>query len=317
MFARVALLTAVLVLLPRCTFSHHATVASELGKQSSSDALVALLETPGPVELETVVSADWAVERKGLVNLDHPRAKEAGLKNGEEPIHIYFHALRHPTRGLFIVDTGVEKALRTAPDKAAIRGLVASVMKTDKMRFPNDLGTWLSQQKEPLKGVLLTHLHLDHVSGMPDVPRGTPIYAGPGETRSTELLNAVVRPNIDRALEGHAAIREWQYAADPQGRFAGVVDIFGDGSVWALWVPGHTPGSTAYLVRSTRGPVLLTGDASHTAWGWEHDVEPGTFTHDNPTSVKSFANLRRFAAAHPAVEVRLGHQDLPPASAQR
>jgi len=34
--------------------------------------------------------------------------------------------------------------------------------------------------------------------------------------------------------------------ADPSGLFAGVLDVFGDGSFWALWVPGHTPGSTAY-----------------------------------------------------------------------
>jgi glyoxylase-like metal-dependent hydrolase (beta-lactamase superfamily II) len=78
--------------------------------------------------------------------------------------------------------------------------------------------------------------------------------------------------------------------------------------VWALWVPGHTPGSTAYLVRTTKGPVLLVGDASHTRWGWEHDVEPGTFTADGPKSVESFKKLKAFAVAHPNVEVRFGHQ---------
>ena len=44
--------------------------------------------------------------------------------------------------------------------------------------------------------------------------------------------------------------------------------------------PGHTRGSTAYLVRTPQGPVLLTGDACHTRWGWEHDVEPGNFSGD-------------------------------------
>jgi glyoxylase-like metal-dependent hydrolase (beta-lactamase superfamily II) len=87
-----------------------------------------------------------------------------------------------------------------------------------------------------------------------------------------------------------------------------VVDVFGDGTVWALWVPGHTLGSTAYLVRTPKGPVLLTGDACHTRWGWEHDVEPGTFSSDLPRSAESLARLRRLAAEHPAIDVRLGHQ---------
>ncbi len=306
--SRFPLLAVLLLSLTHCSFSRHATLPSELGTPTGSDALLAVLDAPGPIELTSVISADWEVERKGLVNLDHPRAKAAGLTDGDEPIHVYFHALRHPTRGLFIVDTGVEKALRTAPETSAIQGLVASVMKVDKMKIPNDLATWLAAQEQPLAGVFLTHLHLDHVMGMPDVPKGTPVYAGPGETQWTSVLNAVVRPNIDRALQGHGAIREWQYTADAQGRFAGVMDIFGDGSLWALWVPGHTPGSTAFLVRTPKGPVLLTGDASHTQWGWDHDVEPGTFTLDNPLSVKSFATLRRFCAEHPNVEVRLGHQ---------
>ena len=92
------------------------------------------------------------------------------------------------------------------------------------------------------------------------------------------------------------------------GTFDGVLDVFGDGSVWALSVPGHTPGSTAYLVRSKAGPVLLTGDACHTRWGWEHHVEPGTFTGDGPRGAESFKKLQGFVAAHPEVEVRLGHQ---------
>ena len=90
--------------------------------------------------------------------------------------------------------------------------------------------------------------------------------------------------------------------------FEGVVDIFGDGSAWALWVPGHTGGSTAYLLRTPRGPVLLTGDACHTRWGWDHSVEPGSFSSDVPRSAESLARLERLVAEHPGVDVRLGHQ---------
>lgn len=286
----------------------HESHPSALGKARPAKDLLALLDEPGPVEVETVNSADWAVERGGLINLNHPTAKSAGLKNEDEPIQVYFHALRHPTQGLFIVDTGVEKALRDAPEKSAMSGLVRSAMHMEKLKVNAPLGEWLAKQAQPLKGVFLTHLHLDHVTGMADVPAGTPVYTGPGESSARMFLNVAVQGSTDRALDGKPALSEWTYAPEASGLFDGAVDVFGDGSVWALWVPGHTPGSTAYLVRSTKGPVLLVGDASHTRWGWEHDVEPGTFTADGPRGVESFQKLRAFAKAHPNVDVRMGHQ---------
>ncbi len=304
---RLTLLLA-LPLLSACVTSAHATRPSPLGTARSSDELVTALATPGPIELETVASCDWTVPRAGLLNLAHPAAKAAHLEDGPEPIQVFFHVITHPTRGTFLIDSGVEKALRDAPEKAAIRGLVASEMHVEQMKFLMPLGDWLAAHPGKIEGLFLTHLHLDHVSGLPDLPRGTPLYAGPGETATRNLLNLVVQPNVDRELEGFPALSEWPFSPDAAGRFAGVVDIFGDGSAWAISVPGHTAGSTAYLLRTPRGPVLLTGDCSHTRWGWEHAVEPGTFTADQALNARSLGQLEALVAAHPEIEVRLGHQ---------
>ncbi|MFZ5441266.1 MAG: MBL fold metallo-hydrolase [Myxococcota bacterium] len=300
-------LLAGLMVISGCTVTTHATEAATQGVKRSSAELVAALATPGPVELETVNSADWEVDRSGLINLGSPTAKDAGLVDGAEPIHIFFHVLRHPTQGTFIVDTGVETALRDAPEKSAMSGLVRSAMHMEKLRVHQPLGEWVA--KETLRGVFLTHLHADHIAGMRDVPNDVPVFTGPGEAAASSAMNAFVRGTTDKALEGKGKLREWQFEKDATGAFDGVLDVFGDGSVWALWVPGHTPGSTAYLVRTTRGPVLLTGDASHTRWGWDHHVEPGTFTADAPRGTESFKKLQAFAAAHPELQVRLGHQD--------
>jgi N-acyl homoserine lactone hydrolase len=297
-----------LLLATACTPTSHATGPSSLGVARPAKDMLAVLDQPGPIEVETVASADWVVPRKGLINLDHPRARAAGLTDGLEPIQVFFHALRHPSRGLFLVDTGMERALRDHPDQAAFRGLVASQMHLEALKVHVALGDWLAAHPGPVAGVFLTHLHPDHLTGMADVAAGTPVHAGPGEASERGFVNVFLQPNIDRALAGKGLLSAWPFVPEVDGAFEGVVDIFGDGSAWALWVPGHTGGSTAYLLRTPRGPVLLTGDACHTRWGWDHQVEPGSFSSDVPRSADSLARLARLVAEHPGVEVRLGHQ---------
>jgi N-acyl homoserine lactone hydrolase len=53
---------------------------------------------------------------------------------------------------------------------------------------------------------------------------------------------------------------------------------------------------------------LLTGDTCHTRWGWEHEVEPGSFTADSAKNLQSLKRLRALVAEHPSFEVKLGHQ---------
>ena len=291
-----------------CAASHHPTQPADLGSASASHAMLAVIPQPGPVVFESVKAADWVVARSGLINLDHPKARSAGLEDGDEAIGICFHVLRHPRFGTFIVDTGVESGFRDPDGNSRVSFLVESAMRTSDLEIHITTREWLASQSEPLAGVFLTHLHLDHVMGLPDVPSSTPVYVGPGESSVSQFLNLFSRGTIDRMLEASGPLREWSYAGDPDGRFTAVVDIFGDASVWAIHVPGHSPGSTAYLIRTPTGPKLLVGDASHTRWGWENGVEPGTFSVDAPRSALSLAVLRELAQEFPQLEVYLGHQ---------
>ncbi len=294
-----------------CTISSHPTQVSRLGVARSSKELVEVLDTPGPITVESIVAADWVVARAGLLNLKNPQARAAGIREGDEPIQVYFHALRHPERGLFLIDAAVDKKLRDDPEHAAINPYLLKamdLMKLQRMKIQKPLGEWLAAQSEPLRGVFFTHLHLDHVLGLPDAPAGTPLYVGRDEATTRSLLNVLVWDSTDRALAGKGPLEEWGFKPDPVARFDGVIDVFGDGTLWAIWVPGHTPGSTAYIARTANGPVLLTGDTCHTRWGWDHGVEPGWFTDDQLKNSQSLARLRRLASEHPSLEVRVGHQ---------
>jgi N-acyl homoserine lactone hydrolase len=291
-----------------CAASHHPTQPADLGKARGSNEMLAVIDRPGPVEFNTVKAADWVVARSGLINLDHPRAQAAGLEDGDEAIGIFFHVLRHPRFGTFIVDTGVESGFRNPEGNERVSFIIASAMRTSDLEIHTTTSEWLAGETAPLAGVFLTHLHLDHVMGLPDLLPTTPVYIGPGEPGASAFLNLFTSGTIDRMIESKGALREWSYEPDADARFEAVVDIFGDQSVWAIHVPGHSPGSTAYLVRTPTGPKLLVGDASHTRWGWENDVEPGTFSLDGPRSVGSLASLRALTHDYPRIEVHLGHQ---------
>lgn len=290
-----------------CTATTHATRPATLGTLTSAAAMEAVIDRPGPVEVETVNGADWAVTRAGMIDLHNPTAKAAHLTDGDEPIQVYTHVIRHPSRGVFLIDTGVSRRLVDDPAGLGIAWIIRKLLHPEKMQVRTDTASLL-RREPPLAGVLFTHVHLDHISGMPDVPPGTPLYAGPGETRDRAFSFAFTRGSIDSLLSGHEPLQELAFSPDASGRFVGVLDLFGDGTVFAILVPGHTPGSVAYVVRTPSGPVLFTGDSCHTRWGWEHDVPPGTFSSDVERSVASLAALRGLAARHPAMQVRLGHQ---------
>lgn len=268
----------------------------------------ALLEQPGPIQLETINSAEWAVPLAGLLNLKSPAAIAAGLKDRDEPIQVYVHLLKHPQHGNFFVDTGVSKKLLDDPGKEGVSWLILKGMPLEKLRLNKGTAEILQNLHEKLAGVFFTHLHIDHISGMPDIPNEVPLYIGATESTEKNWKNMVVQGTSDQLLSNKHALQEWHFHPDPQNKFEGIIDIFADGSVFAISVPGHTPGSVAYLVRTNKGPVLLTGDTCHTRWGWEHTVEPGDYTQDHERNLKNLKRLKDLVAAYPRIEVRLGHQ---------
>lgn len=302
-------LTCTLILaLSGCSLSTQPLGPAAPGKASSSAEMERLIDQPGPVEFETINSADWSVPLSGLLNLKSEAAIQAGLSDREEPIQVYAHLLKHPKRGNFLVDTGVSKKLLDDPGKEGLNWLIRREMGIEKLKLKKSTADILRGINGKLAGVFFTHLHLDHISGMPDIPNDVPLYIGASESTERSFMNMFVQGVSNKLLENKQALQEWRFQPDPQRRFEGIVDIFEDGSVFAISMPGHTPGSVAYLIRTTRGPVLLTGDTCHTRWGWEHTVEPGDFTRDNERNLKSLKSLKALVARHPQIEVRLGHQ---------
>lgn len=301
-----------------CAQTYHGVVPSELGRPPAGEAslgtplarALANLSVPGPIRFRKLVAADWKVSRGGLINLKHARAKAAGLKDEPEPIQVYFYELEHPERGAFLIDSGVARSVRQRRPDMPVKFPVSAVMPMDDLVVHLDTKTYLSKRTTPLAGVFLTHLHLDHVLGLEDIPKDVPLYIGPGEAKDARLTHPLMRPTLAANLRGFGPLRELSVRRR-RGDVLGSVDILGDGSLIGIHAPGHTKGNMAFLVRSTQGPKLLVGDGSHTAWGWDHGVPPGTFNTNGAEAAASLAALRALALRHPGLEIHLGHQHLP------
>ena len=87
------------------------------------------------------------------------------------------------------------------------------------------------------------------------------------------------------------------------------MDIFGDGSVVALHLPGHTPDHLALLVKLASGPVLLSGDLYHSREAREKRGVPPFNTSRDQTlqSMDKFEKLAKDTGAkvdHPARAAR-------------
>ena len=129
----------------------------------------------------------------------------------------------------------------------------------------------------------ISHHHADHSGGARDFPTAE-LLIGKGDWDALKAM----KPD-DR---GAAQLAHWLTGGGKATPVAADKDVFGDGSVTILAMPGHTPGHTALLVRLASGPVLLSGDQYHFRENREARGVP-TF---NTNRADTLASLHRFKA---------------------
>ena len=300
--AAIGVLAGVLMTLSSCSTTHVPVSPAELGVPTTRQAMLASMQNPqGPISFHKHRVATWSVSLAGMLNLDHPRARAAGLDDRMEPIDIYVYSVVHPVYGTYIIDSGVAESFRNPKDNTDVSSLVKAAMKLDQLNVEKTTAE-LSNELGGIDGVFLSHIHFDHILGLKDLSAAVPVYLGPGDAGMSSFPNLFARGTFNRLLANVETLNEWQFDEH------GILDLFGDGSLFAIHVPGHTPGATAYLARTTEGAQLMIGDATHTAWGWENGVEPGSFSDDIPASRLSLQKLKLLAEEVENLTVHPGHQ---------
>lgn len=157
------------------------------------------------------------------------------------------YLIRHGDRYL-LWDTGLTAELIGKPDDGP-----AQTMSLDKT-----IVTQLAEigvRPDQIEMVGISHFHFDHIGQAAHFPKAKLVIGA-------DDLAAL------RATPAHPAlkpeyIKPWLAEGSNAVAARGDVDIFHDGRVIMLNLPGHTPGHRALLVRLASGPVLQSGDLYH------------------------------------------------------
>lgn len=127
----------------------------------------------------------------------------------------------------------------------------------------------------------ISHSHGDHTGQTADFPQAT-LLIGPADFEA-------VKAGPDAARFAPWITGNAKY--EPVRRDK---DVFGDGRVVMLDMPGHTPGHKSLLVDLASGPVLLTGDLYHFTAQVANNGVP-SFNADRSDTLGSFDRFKAIA----------------------
>jgi N-acyl homoserine lactone hydrolase len=147
-----------------------------------------------------------------------------------------------------------------------------------------DLVTQLGVKPEQVKYIGISHYHGDHI-GQADQFKQATLLIGKGDWDALTATPPSMGVNP-------ASVMHWISGGGKAEPVTGDrKDVFGDGTVVVLSMPGHTPGHTSLLVRlKEKGNVLLSGDLAHFHENYDNNGVP-TF---NANRADTLASLDRF-----------------------
>ena len=259
-----------------------------------------------PQNISVVTLRTGTIRMDACLNLDPASPKQSHCDHAPRDLAVLVHWIRHPRLGDFLIDAGFDDSFAHHPPYGNYTEAMQLFNKfngvTNHQQAGEDLSAQLARLDVHPRAVFFTHLHPDHTGGVPALDSQTKLVFGRNEA------SFLARAAIGNHFSGKANVATLDFlTAHPMPPLGPSIDLFGDGSVWAISVPGHTDDDVAYLVNGPQ-PVLLTGDASHFAWAFEAGVAPRGWNKEGTArAYQSLDQLRAFAKAYPGIRLIYGH----------
>lgn len=168
--------------------------------------------------------------------------------------------IRHP-QGTILFDSGLGKNVERDFNEAMPFGTGFTFPYRLKETARAQMQTSGIMNPDSIKTIIMSHLHWDHASGIEDFPRAE-IW-----TTSADYNYAIktIGKGVSRSMFDNEKIK-WQFIRlenKPYENFDKSLDVYGDGSIVLVPLPGHTPGQTGMFVNLKSGKrFLFVGDAT-------------------------------------------------------
>jgi N-acyl homoserine lactone hydrolase len=146
----------------------------------------------------------------------------------------------------------------------------------------------LNVTPDQVKYVGISHFHGDHTGQLAPFTNAT-LLIGKGDWDQITSPTPMQGANV-------AGFKSWIDEKRKVEPLTVDKDVFGDGTVIVLRMPGHTPGHSSLLVKlKEMGPVLLTGDLVHFRENYESGGVPW-FNFDRAQTVASIERMKLIVA---------------------
>ena len=217
--------------------------------------------------------------------------------------------IRHPTIGPFLVDTGLHGSVAARPSENMGRAFAwyAKPHLEDGKDLPSQLRERDVDSRE-IRLVVMTHLHLDHASGMADFPGATFVLTEAEWNDATSggrpLLRGYVPSQYDYAFDYRTV--SYSEGIESYSTFGRTFDLFGDGSVRLASTPGHSAGHQSVICRLRDRDLVIAGDVVYTLSQLESAPGPAR-PFDPHTFNRSLQELKLFRRQYPQAVIIPSH----------
>lgn len=217
--------------------------------------------------------------------------------------------VEHPSAGPVLVDTGLHASVAVDP-KQSLGRFFASIYKLrvgPEQNVPRRLEK-IGLDPASVRTVVMTHLHVDHASGMSEFPDATFVFSRPEWEGATAhgQLRGFVRRQFDHAFD-YRTVDYGGGEVSSYASFGRTVDLFGDGSIRLCFTPGHTRGHQSVILRLGGGrEALLCGDAAY-LWRTIRDTAMPLIWDDEHRFRVSLREIQLYVERNPDALVIPGH----------
>lgn len=217
--------------------------------------------------------------------------------------------VEHPEAGPLLVDTGLHPSV--VDGVRANMGRVAPLLYRIRTTREQGIATQLEARGHAatdVRTVVMTHLHIDHASGVSELPAATYVVDRREWEAASEhggWRDGYHARQFDHAFDWRTVDYDAQ-EIDSFATFGQSFDLFGDGSVRLLSTPGHTRGHQSVLLRLREREVLLIGDAAYD-WRTLAGAAIPLKLDDEHRFRRSLGEIRRYAELTPSALLIPGH----------